>query len=142
MFNIEACAASVSHNGDQTLIDDHVDLTKDDIVAVILTNSTTNGTNIVEGLCPNDCSGNGVCVLDTECIGVASEECYAPVHCDCEEGWVGESCDMLKIPEVNLNTRCCDLRYEECGTVKAFGSKFSTQHPIYVNVRIEEVNIN
>ncbi len=130
----------MSHNGDETLIDEHVDVTKDDTVGVILTNGTTNGTvSVVEGLCPNDCNGNGICVLDLECVGVASEECYAPVHCDCEEGWVGESCDTQKVPEVNLNTICCDLRHEECDKVKAFGSKFSTLNPIYVRVRIEEV---
>ncbi len=113
-------------------------MSQDDVIGVILTNNT-NGTINVDGLCKDNCNGHGVCILDKECIGVATEECYAPVHCDCEEGWVGETCETLNMPEINLNKRCCDLRNEDCGQVKAFGKKFSILNPIYVNVRIEEV---
>ena len=68
-FNLEACAASVSYNGDLTVINDHIDVTEEEVVSVILedlennpNNGTNNGTDVT-GLCPNDCNTHGSCII-------------------------------------------------------------------------------
>jgi hypothetical protein len=96
---------------------------------------------VLIGLCPNQCTGEGICVLASECINNTSEECLSPIKCRCNEPFGGPDCsiDLTEIAELNLEFNCCDLRNEKCDIINGFGNPFSIRELIYVKVDLIEV---
>ena len=66
----------------------HVAFIKDEIITLLLSGSenitlTDLSEEIIAGLCPNDCSQNGLCRLDLECLDtrkslIIDEDCLSP----------------------------------------------------------------
>ena len=96
---------------------------------------------VLIGLCPNECMGEGICVLASECINNTSEECLSPIKCRCNEPFGGPDCsiDLTEIADLSLEYSCCDLRKEECNLLNGFGNPFSVRDLIFVKVDLIEV---
>jgi len=67
----------------------------DGIVCICDVGYAGDDCSLVQGLCPKNCSGHGRCVIPgSGIVSTSNTSKYTP-HCECTEGFYGESCDSL-----------------------------------------------
>ncbi|RNA13528.1 von Willebrand factor D and EGF domain-containing [Brachionus plicatilis] len=143
---IQFCIDDVTLTSDPSFVKIHLESSIDITIQNILKNQTNCDPTDLQMLCPNACSGNGVCKFEQRCIlpGIINHNCSVPLKCECNSPYGGADCslDLTNITEFTVKPQFCDLRTEKCSLVNGFGYPFSTRDPIYVQIEYTEYDID
>ncbi|XP_062598528.1 von Willebrand factor D and EGF domain-containing protein-like, partial [Saccostrea cucullata] len=130
------CIEDIKMTGDDNLTQIHVEAALQQCTSFVLLNSTLQEsdpeiTNIVQNLCPNNCSNNGVCKAG---------------NCTCLTGFGGSDCsfDLLEPPTITdvPSAGLCDLSTKSCMEATIIGKYFFENMDSRCYLEIHQVSIN